>query len=94
MADDPLKIHPKDSAYVKQQKREAEDERDDILRSFRTLKFTVKQTKMKRYFELTCKHGKYVFMLDATLQRRRHWQDDFARARREHVRICGKNAER
>lgn len=90
MADDPLKIHPKDSAYVKQQKRAAENERDSIVSSLRTLGFTVKWTKMKRYYELTCKHGKYQTLLDATLSRRYHWHDDFLKFRGEHRKACGK----
>jgi hypothetical protein len=88
MADDPLKIQRGDDARTRQQKTEAELERSAILSSFETLGFTAKRTKRGRHFVLTCPHGRYKFILDASLLQ--GYEAEFHRARAEHREKCGR----
>ncbi len=87
MADDPLKPQRDDDPYVRQQKREARDELDDILSDLNTLGFTV--TARRRIYFLRCRHdGKFTYELGRTLADRGSWSLFAIRA--AHRRECGK----
>lgn len=84
---DPLKPGKDDDPYVKQQKRDAREQLDNLMDALKVLGFT-RTVHMRHYF-LRCRHGgKFTWKLGRTLADRPSWNVYAIRA--AHRAKCGR----